>query len=379
MPGLLLTWTTPVDPGGGNPGRNYESPPIGAGFFHLYTVTTAQQNNSSAALSAGTYPTIGTTFYRRYPQPAPAYTDHADNQNYVTLATDTLIWQVNDASPGGGQITVQLWGDPAPAATICQYGTQIQPTAPATIFLDNATLALILSPFNMEWIAPIFSFLIGTYIANTDLCSRLPPPMPQLDLNTPNLSTDSLRQLFDSLAWPHYCQCTPGTPNPTPPTSPGQPEPAGWPTTPAVTCSNTDVCALLTTMAQQLNQLLQVVGSNYQLTTLVQRYRVPFATIVGSTHPNVSGSGSFGISRLIGMKFQLNAPLSGWRTFEGNPEYLIDVGWMAVSTPAGMVAEQRITRGVQQWFPELMQEALSFNYLLNPGVIGSFTELEAEP
>lgn len=125
--------------------------------------------------------------------------------------------------------------------------------------------------------------------------------------------------------------------------------------------------------------LMQMVRSINETVTLLQRNLLPMAYIVGSTHPTLTGSGSFAVSRLVGMKVHVDAHPTPDRQLVGTPPYVWDLGWMSIDDGEGMIEEKRITRIDQLWQPRLFPEAITFGYYLNPGVTASFTELEPEP
>jgi hypothetical protein len=122
-----------------------------------------------------------------------------------------------------------------------------------------------------------------------------------------------------------------------------------------------------------------LLQSVYAQVNLLQRYRLPFAYIAGASHSALSGQGSFAISRLLGMKAHLTTIPASYGVAVGTPDYHFDLGWMSILTGDGFINEQRITAGDQLWQPELFAEAVTFGYSLNPGVVATFTELEAEP
>lgn len=373
----ILSWTSPVDGGGGNPGRTYLSPDVPAGFDHLFTVVNPPSTEFSGALSVGVAPGRVTQFFNRYPQPLPPYQDQAQNQSFRTQTGDTLIWQTNNGG-AGAQIFVQLWGDIAPATVLCQYGTQPQPTAPATAQITADLISLILAPVELEWLGPIFGVIFGYWVETGPLCSTLPPATPVIDLSTLNATWQTAFNIFQWVAWPYFCQCSPGTPNPTPPNPPTAIEPPGWPGFPVIPCDNTDLCSAVVRLQQDMNVILDNMQTIGQLVTLLQRYGLPFGVVTGPTHGPVNGTGTIAISRLIGVRIavtQFNAPQ---RVLFGNPPYQWDLGWLSVSDGGSMLQEQRINRAQFEWYPRDSQLATVLGYALLDGVAITITELEAE-
>lgn len=185
--------------------------------------------------------------------------------------------------------------------------------------------------------------------------------------------------MLRAIAWPNLCECVPGTPSPTPFPVPAPPIPSGWPSAPVFTCTNLDVCATLVQLQQQVSALAGTVGDVLELVTLQQRYSLPMAYLRGATHSSLSGTGQFATSRLLGIEASsVFDPAAHVQKF-GNPEYIFDLGWMAIGDSNGMLDETRLTRANQLWLPPKMPAASQFLYALDPGVTVSFTELEAEP
>lgn len=109
MLSLIQTWTSPVDPGGGNPGRSYQSPLIGAGWTNLQATISYNQDFSGAFGVASAQPVPW--WFNRFPQPPSPFTAVDPVATYVTNATDTMWWSLNNTG-AGAQITALLLGDP---------------------------------------------------------------------------------------------------------------------------------------------------------------------------------------------------------------------------------------------------------------------------
>lgn len=115
------------------------------------------------------------------------------------------------------------------------------------------------------------------------------------------------------------------------------------------------------------------------LTTAIQRFRVPFAYIGGKQHTGLTGTGSFTISRLVGLQVVVSSVPQSLRTLAGNPPYLWDVGWMSVSDGGGMLQQRRIARQSMVWIPDQTQDATLFGWFVNDGFTIDVVELEPEP
>jgi hypothetical protein len=131
-------------------------------------------------------------------------------------------------------------------------------------------------------------------------------------------------------------------------------------------------------MQRQLAALQQALSTNLELTTLLQRYSLPFAYIRGASH-SIGAGGTFAISRLVGVQVVVTAHSGNENTFTGVPTYIADLGWLSILTADGLSDEIRLTREVQTWFPKLMPLATQLGLGLRAGVTVQVTELEAEP
>jgi hypothetical protein len=260
----------------------------------------------------------------------------------------------------------------------CQYGTELNQGGTFVYYLTPGLIDVWLAGVGMPWLAPLFTALWFTSFNAQDLCGSGPPPFPVINLDTLEASAATVLQILKCVAWPNLCRCTPGTPIPTGYPPPSATQPVGWPVVPTINCAESDLCATLLGMQRQLAALQQALNSNLELTTLLQRYGLPFAFINGATH-QISASGSFAVSRLVGVKIVVTAAPGGLQQFTGVPSYISDLGWISLVTGEGLMDEVRLTRAEQYWFPRLMPLALSLGIGLREGVTVSVQELEAEP
>lgn len=225
----------------------------------------------------------------------------------------------------------------------------------------------------LQWSADQSTWHIFSEIPNTSTGSRacsdvgsfLPPPrMPR----TGWVRAFNNSAVTFALTGFNYCFC--GLSQTMPPL-PVQPDLPNVPVAPLPSCTNQDIC-------NALNELTKRVTIIAELLQVVQRYGVPFEYIRGAQHPNQSGSGSFSVSRLIGMQVDITAHNPGRPDLEGNPPYVWDQGWMSILTADGMIEEKRISQTHLVWLPRLMDMAITFGFELNPGTVATFTELHAE-
>jgi hypothetical protein len=134
----------------------------------------------------------------------------------------------------------------------------------------------------------------------------------------------------------------------------------------------------LTEVRAKLDQLLRITGSDRDLDTIMQRWKLPFAFVTGTVHSGLTDSGTIPISRLVGLRVDVTDSTPAGE-FEGNPPYLKDQGWLSVSDGGAMLQETRITRGSQDWYPREMQLATVFGFFAKDGVTLTITELLTEP
>lgn len=124
-----------------------------------------------------------------------------------------------------------------------------------------------------------------------------------------------------------------------------------------------------------LSQLQQIK----QLLTTLQRYSLPFAYINGATHSGLTGAASFAISRLIGVHVSITTIPNYVGVEINTPNALFDVGWISAMDGDGTIHQVRLRQQDTVWMPRHFQECTTFGYSLNPGVVASVTELQAEP
>lgn len=143
------------------------------------------------------------------------------------------------------------------------------------------------------------------------------------------------------------------------------------PPAPQTGCTLDTVCAELFRIEQKINSALATA-------TLLQRWELPFGYMLGAVHSGLTGSGSFAVSRVLGLLLTLTTPPPGGRVLPGNPPYVWDAGWVSINDTSGMLEEKRVTRSGYVWLPGAAALATSFNYALDPGVVLRVQELEAE-
>jgi len=282
--------------------------------------------------------------------------------------SDTL----GQVSLNGAGLTVSPCGPP------CPYGVQLQGGAAAVNRITEALLSSWLTPINAEWLLQIFAPFIGFDLLSSDVCGQIPPTVA-IDLSTLNATAATVKNILYAVAWPHLCQCVPGSPTPSTPPPFAPTQPTGWP--PAVTfnCNNVDICATLVQIQSTLLQLQTVLGQELGLTTLIQRYQVPFAFIPGATHGPFTGKGTFKVPRIIGLRVQVTARDPNRFVIQDQPPYLWDLGFISATNSAEILLERRINREFIDWLPIGMALADTIGYSLTTGTTITVQELYAEP
>lgn len=267
---------------------------------------------------------------------------------------------------------------PAPTPPPCQYGTQISPGNPAAVVLTASLIDLVVSAIAFPELAVFFAPLIGTSFVITQLCGTQPPPFPVLSPDWTQNSPGLLLQAFSSVAWPYFCQCVPGSPAPINFPPPAVVIPPGTPVAPTFPCDPANLCASIERIEQLLNRVSGTLNSNYQLTTLLQRYSLPFGVVPGLFHTGITDTGSVTVGRLIGLSYQVDVLPNDVRVLPGVTPYIRDLGWVGFTLPSGAVVEHRVTRQQELWMPDEAQLATQIGWSLTPGTSITIRELLAE-
>jgi hypothetical protein len=127
-----------------------------------------------------------------------------------------------------------------------------------------------------------------------------------------------------------------------------------------------------------LLQVLNGVTAMYGQVTLLQRYMLPFGSVLGAAHSGLSGQGSFAVSRLLGVQVVITTLPAALGVEVGSPDFHFDVGWISIMTPDGFIDERRVTATTQAWYPRMMADAATLGYSFHAGVVATITEVEAE-
>lgn len=287
----------------------------------------------------------------------------------VSHSNDAILWRV---------VISDQPTTPAPSSPPCQYGTQLQPSQQGSAYITAELIATLLERIGFGALAPLFVAVVGLALDAVGLCASRPPAWVALDPDPTKNSLGDVLNDLKAIAWPYFCECVPGSPAPIDFPPPAVVAPPGVPTFPVFPCDPADLCSGISHIQQQLFALATQLQSTAELVTLLQRYGLPFAYAPGALHTGLSGEGQFAVSRLVGLDVQVDQLPDGTLVLPGNPVYLWDMGWMAISDAGGLLEEKRVTRQQLTWQPPKMQEALTFSWHLNPGVQISVRELAPE-
>lgn len=261
----------------------------------------------------------------------------------------------------------------------CVHGTQRKFGIPGVITLTPDEILNLLSFRGWDWMQNALAFLNFANLNVEDLCSHPPPPLPVIDVSTLTAGIETWTKIFHSVIWSRLCECVPGTPVPIPYPDPTGTKPTDWPPPLVFGCTNADVCATLIAIQRALAALLQTTGTTLELTTLLQRYGLPFASIRGARHSGLTGTAAFAVPRCLGFLVEVTSWPADNQVYSGVPAYVSDLGWISILDGNGFIEQVRLTRQAYNWFPRSAQEATSFGYALREGVVADVTELYAEP
>jgi hypothetical protein len=388
MSQFIAEWTSPIDPGGGNPPRTYYSTPIQGNYDNLWATFTVNGGWSGGF----NLEDEGTVYwFNRFPQPSSPFTEH-DPSIHTTRVGERMVLFTNNGA-AGLQVTVDLFGDPPGTSTsgVCQYGTRVQP-AFQRLSIGAATLVtLVAEQYGWVWLATIFDGVVSALNVSTDmLCNGPPPALPQItaaDLlpagrgQPPKANFDTIVEVYEALLWPLVCECNPnppGQPPPTPATPPTLIIPPNVPTNITLpSCDQGDLCTLLNRIYNQVGALAQQVNSISQYVTLIQRQKVPFAYSAGRLHSGLSGSGQFNVQGLIGLAVELTTLPPGIGETSDDPTIYFRAGWVATGTPDGWRRSSTISHN-PMWIDVQPDDTL-VGWTFTPGVIGNLQEFVREP
>lgn len=300
--------------------------------------------------------------------------------------TNWTLWQVKNwfttqHLDAGAVYTFSITAADLADPPACAYGTQPAPTSSLVTLITDAAVTAALSLWGAPWLSVLFDPLIGYALDTGVLCGTGPPAVSTITPQSLLEDVGSKVAALEAIMWYSICQCAPapsGQPPPTPYTPPPLTQPPGWPARPGYTCTDADVCATLLLILKRLDELSgsQQIAIDQRTTVINPLGRLSYTP--GSVHTGLTGTGSFAIAGLVGVRVEITGgspPL----VLAGNPPYQWDRGWMSVTDGGALLLERRIARDSAEWFPPEMQLATQFGYSLTSGVVVTMTELLPNP
>jgi hypothetical protein len=162
---------------------------------------------------------------------------------------------------------------------------------------------------------------------------------------------------------------------PSDPYAPDPPPPPDvtLPDYPLLECEEGDICILLQQLRAELTQQKTLI-------TLIQRQAVPFAWITGTAHSGLTGTGSFSVQGILGLRVTYTAVPSYWGISSDNPNrYIPAPGSVAFAFAAGGSEDTRWVNVDDQVILQLGDAtATQVRYHFKPGITATVTELLRE-
>lgn len=313
----------------------------------------------------GTYGSAGTQHMRYEYSANGAFTDT------VLLNDLTVNYPLNTCA----HVCLQI---PTASTIPCPYGSQPRDLTQLAIDVLPNLISTWAGAAGKAWLAARLVALHYTSLDVQDLCSK-PPPVPgpvAFDDFGGNLV--EMGKALAAIAWPALCECTPGTPSPAPYPPWVQADPGGRSPPPVFVYTTPGDPAALNEILKRLSEIQATVGYDLAADTLEQRWRLPFGTQPGPVAAQLVDEGQLDVSRALGLLITVTQLPPGVATLPGNPDYIKDLGWIAVDDGGAMLQELRITRQQQQWFPKEMQLATRVSWSLTAGTVIAIQQLLPE-
>ena len=286
-----------------------------------------------------------------------------------------IVISTQNVGPGIRHIRLS-W--PEPGAP-CAFGTRIRLDETAIAILTPPVIAAAATEVGAEALIVFLNVLSFFNLNLVQLCGDRPPPVPVLTNTSGVQGFQFWLDYFRAIAWPHFCECVPGTPAPAPFPPPVVVIPPNQPAPPAFPCDPAALCGAITSIGLQLQALEGQNASMAQLLTLLQRYALPFAYLRGRRFSTLTATGSQELQRCVGLLVEVTQFPPENKRLLGAPEYIFDLGWVSVLTPDGMLDEIRLTRQATTWLSKLIPSATTVGWGLRAGVTVEISELLAEP
>lgn len=268
---------------------------------------------------------------------------------------------------------------PTTSAIPCPYGSQPRDLTQLAIDVLPNLISSWAGAAGKAWLAARLVALHYTTLDVQDLCSKPPPIPPPVVFDDFGANLTAAATALAAIAWPVLCECSPGTPSPAPYPPWVQADPGGRSPAPTFPVTTPGDPAALSEILKRLSEIQATVGYDFAADTLMQRWRLPFSTIPGPLAGALELEGQIDVERALGLLVTVTQLPPDVSTWPGNPDYIKDLGWIAVDDGGAMLQELRVTRQQQQWFPKDMQLATRVSWSLTPGTVIAIQQLLPEP
>ncbi len=309
--------------------------------------------------------------------------------------TDTFVeFELQPST--GVDFNIKVEYSQAPGETVangfCAYGTEPNPSAALISTVTGAVVDAAIIVLGGGALAILaFDTLIGAPLILGDVCTRLPPSVPDFtdadfipgtQIWAPG-SFDKRMQALVAAIWSFYCQCNPAPGGSPAPVSPTAPQPLQLPaatggTLPAITCDNADLCTSLNAMMRQLtamNAQIAYIRSDVQL---IQRQDVPFSYVLGTEHSGLTGAGDFAVSDILGLSVEFTTIPSEYPHTTSDPPTYFDLGNISVGTAQGWERSYQATKS--PFLVLAVSGAVTLvGYTFRTGIVATIHELVREP
>ena len=334
--------------------------PIGATDFVLHVDTYSDSGNTGVTAITLTEADGGGTEYvgpdaftlhgHTYPH---TFSSIGLNSHATKIVFGALV-DSNDGHACGFSASGWLtWSGSCDPSVQCAYGTQPKSGDLDSIIITFAILQAVALAFGQPELAILLAGVIGGVLQIKDMCSALPPKIPDSfnGVGTGNWPVNPTLAdcftYFQDLVWSQYCECKPATGGGTPPVAPpapvvsppgtGTPPTTPVPLPPSLACDGTDLCGVLNNIIQ-IDQTINagVQQLLYALSHLVVPGGGVFSYKYGRTHFGLVGAGEFlADSGLVGVAIQMTG-IPDANTFDLTiPETTYRVGVISFGTVDG--------------------------------------------
>jgi hypothetical protein len=144
-----------------------------------------------------------------------------------------------------------------------------------------------------------------------------------------------------------------------------------------VVCDDSDLCTALNAIQRQLLATNATVALIRQDVQLIQRQKVPFGYLAGTSHVGLSGQGDFAVQGILGLAVSATTVPGSTGLESGDPEAHFGLGWITTGTAAGWRRSVAL-RHTPQWVDVEPDDTL-VGYSLAPLVVVDIVEQLREP